>query len=70
MNEKTRQAIYRERMKIMNNPLPVEYLHKIREENYETTKHLSPEEFLKKVNENGRRLHEKAMMMKHEKNGV
>jgi len=54
----------------MNNPLPIEYLHKIREENYEATKHLSPEEFLKKVNENGRRLHEKAMSMKREKVGV
>ena len=48
----------------MNNPLPIEYLHKIREENYEATKHLSDEEFLKLSNENGRRIREYAKARK------
>ena len=52
----------------MNNPLPIEYLHKIREENYEATKHLSPEELLKLSNENGRRIREYAQARKQAKN--
>ena len=51
----------------MKCPLSIEYLHKIRAEHWEEIKHLTPEERLKLANENGRRLHEKAMAMKKAK---
>ena len=54
----------------MNNPLPIEYLHKIRAEHYEATKHLSNEEFLKLSNENGRRIREYAQARKRAKTQV
>ena len=54
----------------MNNPLPIEYLHKIRAENYEATKHLSDEEFLKYSNENAKRVREYALERKRAKEKV
>ena len=51
----------------MNNPLPIEYLHKIRAENYEATKHLSPEERVKRSNENAKRIREYAQARKRAK---
>ena len=42
----------------------IDELYKLREDNYNETKHLSNEELLKLSNENGRRLREEAMAMK------
>jgi len=51
----------------MNNPLPIEYLHKIRAEHWNEIKDLSPEErkeSLRRSNERGKKLYEKAMARK------
>jgi len=43
----------------------IEELHRLRADSYEETKHLSTEEFLKRSNEVGRRMHEKMLSMKN-----
>ncbi|MDR1100881.1 MAG: hypothetical protein LBL34_00750 [Clostridiales bacterium] len=54
----------------MNNPLPIEYLHKKRAERYEATKHLSDEEFLKLAREDGRRRSEYVAARRRGKVGI
>jgi len=39
----------------------IEELHRLRADNYEATKHLTPEELIRRSNENGRRMHEQYM---------
>ena len=48
----------------MSNPLPIEYLHKIREENYEAKKRLPKDEQVRLSNENGRRIYEYGLKLK------
>ena len=45
----------------------IEELYRLRADNYETTKHLTREELMKRSNENGRRMHEKVMAMRQAK---
>lgn len=48
----------------MNDPKIMTLLHKIREENYETTKHLSSEEQIKKIQDEVREI-KKRIQSKH-----
>ena len=45
----------------------IEELHRLRADNYEATKHLSPEELIRRSNEIGRRMHEESMARKRAK---